>query len=176
MARAAPQYTRMAPADLRPADRDILDVLTEGRATKGYLVDATGYSRNTVYHRLEVLEAAGHVRCVHEPTRLFELVDDPRAGSDTDPVDAVAAEIAIGRNEQQVNANRELVRVATRWLRDQGGRVQRGDAPLGKWRQTDVHPHDRSEKTLWNDLIVVAWRRSDLVADTSRSYEWVGEE
>lgn len=93
-----------------------------------------------------------------------------------DPVDAVAAEIAIGRNEQQVEANRELVRVATRWLRDQEGRVQRGAAPLAKWRETDVHPHDRLEKTLWNDIIVVAWRRSDAVADTSRSYEWVGAE
>jgi DNA-binding IclR family transcriptional regulator len=64
--------------DLRPADEAILDVLQEGRATKGMLVDETGYSRNTVYNRLEVLQAADHVRTVHEPTRLFELVSDPR--------------------------------------------------------------------------------------------------
>jgi DNA-binding IclR family transcriptional regulator len=64
--------------DLRPADDAILDVLQEGRATKGMLVDETGYSRNTVYNRLEVLQAADHVRTVHEPTRLFELVSDPR--------------------------------------------------------------------------------------------------
>jgi DNA-binding IclR family transcriptional regulator len=64
--------------ELRPADEAILDVLQEGRATKGMLVDETGYSRNTVYNRLEVLEAAGHVRVIHESTRLFELVADPR--------------------------------------------------------------------------------------------------
>lgn len=64
--------------DLRPADEAMLDVLSEGRATKGMLVDRTGYSRNTVYNRLEVLEAAGHVRVVHAGTRLFELVEDPR--------------------------------------------------------------------------------------------------
>lgn len=78
MARAQPEYEPMNEADLRPADGAILDVLSEGRATKGMLVDETGYSRNTVYNRLEVLQAADHVRTVHEPTRLFELVSDPR--------------------------------------------------------------------------------------------------
>jgi DNA-binding transcriptional ArsR family regulator len=167
----------MEQSDLRPADVDILDVLAEGRATKGMLVDATGYSRNTVYHRLEVLEAAGHVRCVHEPTRVFALVDDPRnSGPETDPVDAVAAEINIGRTDVAVEANRELVRVATRWLRDREGSVRKGAAPLAEWRGVDTHPQaPRSDKTLWNDVIVVAWRRSDLVADTPRSFEWVGE-
>jgi len=78
MARAQPKRTPMDVEDLRPADDAILDVLQEGRATKGMLVDETGYSRNTVYNRLEVLQAADHVRTVHEPTRLFELVSDPR--------------------------------------------------------------------------------------------------
>lgn len=68
----------MNPSDLRTADEAILDVLQGGRATKGMLVDETGFSRNTVYNRLEVLEAAGHIRVVHDSTRLFELVDDPR--------------------------------------------------------------------------------------------------
>jgi uncharacterized membrane protein len=68
----------MEESDLRPVDKAILDVLTEGRATKGLIVDETGYSRNTVYNRLEVLQAAGHVKLVHEPTRLFTLVSDPR--------------------------------------------------------------------------------------------------
>lgn len=68
----------MDESDLRPADKAILDVLTEGRATKGLIVDETGYSRNTVYNRLEVLQAAGYVKLVHESTRLFELVSDPR--------------------------------------------------------------------------------------------------
>lgn len=68
----------MDPEDLRPADEKILDELQKGRATKGALVDWTGFSRNTIYNRLEVLEAAGHVTCVHDGTRLFELVGDPR--------------------------------------------------------------------------------------------------
>jgi Fe2+ or Zn2+ uptake regulation protein len=66
--------------EYEPTDNDeqVLTVLKEGRATKGMLVDESGYSRNTVYNRLEVLNAAGHVKVVHEATRLFELVDDPR--------------------------------------------------------------------------------------------------
>lgn len=78
MATAQRDETPMDASDLRNADEAILDVLQEGRATKGMLVDETGFSRNTVYNRLEVLEAAGHIRVVHDSTRLFELVDDPR--------------------------------------------------------------------------------------------------
>lgn len=84
MARAQPSSTPMDPEDLRPADEAILDVLANGRATKGMLVDETGYSRNTIYNRLEVLQAAGHIRVVHEPTRLFEVVTDPRDGDSSD--------------------------------------------------------------------------------------------
>jgi len=76
--------------DLTVTDRDILDVLKRGRgggqpwgrATKGMLVDETGRSRNSVYNRLEVLAGHGHVELVHEGTRLFEFVDDPREGGD----------------------------------------------------------------------------------------------
>jgi uncharacterized membrane protein len=78
MGRTQAKHTVMDEDELRPADGSILDVLQNGRATKGMLVDETGYSRNTVYNRLEVLNAAGHVTVVHEPTRLFELVEDPR--------------------------------------------------------------------------------------------------
>jgi Fe2+ or Zn2+ uptake regulation protein len=78
MGRAQPEHEPMQDTDLLPSDRKILDVLTTGRATKGYIIDETGLSRNTVYNRLEVLEAAEHVRVVHEATRLFELTDDPR--------------------------------------------------------------------------------------------------
>lgn len=65
--------------DLRPGAEAVLDVLAEGRATKGYLIEQTGFSRNTVYRELDLLCAHGHVRCVHEPTSLWELVDDPRS-------------------------------------------------------------------------------------------------
>jgi len=95
----------------------------------------------------------------------------------SEPVDAVAAEIAIGRTDVAVAANRELVRVASRWLRDRDGTVRKGAAPLAEWQQVDTHPQaPRSDKTLWNDVIVVAWRRSDLVSDTDRTFEWVGED
>lgn len=75
--------------DLTATDRDILDVLKRGRgdaepwgrATKGYLVDQTGRSRNSVYNRLEVLTAHGHVEELHDGTRLFEFGDDPREHS-----------------------------------------------------------------------------------------------
>ncbi|WP_436344052.1 ArsR family transcriptional regulator [Natronorubrum sp. FCH18a] len=80
---ATPQVSKpMGPEDLRPADEQILDKLREGRATKGALVDWTDFSRNTIYNRLEVLEAAGHINCVHDGTRLFELVSDPRENND----------------------------------------------------------------------------------------------
>ncbi|MFC7044164.1 helix-turn-helix transcriptional regulator [Halobacteriaceae archaeon GCM10025711] len=82
--------------DLRPADEAILDVLRQGRATKGHLVDETGYSRNTVYNRLEVLEAAGHVETVHEGTRLFEFVDDPRDESEFTDSSILIADRAPG--------------------------------------------------------------------------------
>lgn len=64
--------------DLTDVDQAILDELHNGRATKGALVDWTGYSRNSIYNRLEVLEVAGFVRCAHDGTRLFELMEDPR--------------------------------------------------------------------------------------------------
>ncbi|WP_254807843.1 helix-turn-helix transcriptional regulator [Natronosalvus amylolyticus] len=79
----AQQHVSMDADDLRPADQEILDELQHGRATKGALVDWTSYSRNTIYNRLEVLEAAGYVECVHEGTRLFELVEDPREHEDS---------------------------------------------------------------------------------------------
>lgn len=63
---------------LTETDKAILNKLQDGRATKGALVEWTGYSRNSIYNRLEVLEAAGYIRCIHQGTRLFELVEDPR--------------------------------------------------------------------------------------------------
>jgi hypothetical protein len=95
----------------------------------------------------------------------------------SDPVDAVAAAINIGRTDTERDANRELVRVATRWLRDRDGSVRKGQAPLAEWQSVDTHPQaPRSAKTLWNDVIVVAWRRGELVADTDRTFAWVGSD
>ncbi|WP_458210761.1 ArsR family transcriptional regulator [Haladaptatus sp. NG-SE-30] len=72
--------------DLTKTDRAILDCLKQGRngdkpwgiATKGRLVDETGFSRNSVYQRLEILKANDHIELVHEPTREFAFVSDPR--------------------------------------------------------------------------------------------------
>lgn len=72
--------------DLTRTDRAILDVLKRGKgqdepwgmATKGMLVDETDFSRNSVYNRLEVLKEAGHIEIVHEATRLFKFISDPR--------------------------------------------------------------------------------------------------
>ena len=130
----------MDDSDLKPADRAILAVLDGGRATKGLIIDESGYSRNTVYQRLEVLEAAEHVRCVHEPTRLFELVDDPRAtggtadsergdtGRDTG---VVSRAHAVLDTWEPADANTERGRAAAKrvvaWLAAQDGPQQKSD-------------------------------------------------
>lgn len=80
----------MDPEDLTETDRAILNELRKGRdseqpwgiATKGRLIDETGYSRNTVYNRLEVLEAAGCVELIHDGTREWQFVSDPREDDD----------------------------------------------------------------------------------------------
>lgn len=69
---------KMDADDLSAVDEAILDQLHDGRATKGALVEWTGYSQNSIYNHLKTLQAADIVTCVHEPTRLFELVEDPR--------------------------------------------------------------------------------------------------
>lgn len=52
-----------------------------GYATTGMLVDQTDRSRPTVSKRLDRLHAAGCIEYVHEPTALWQLIEDPR-GSD----------------------------------------------------------------------------------------------
>ena len=64
--------------DLTDTDEAILDILSEGRATQGYMVDETGESRQKLYSRLNILVATGHVKRVHDTTALYELVNDPR--------------------------------------------------------------------------------------------------
>ncbi|ELY40157.1 hypothetical protein C497_03635 [Halalkalicoccus jeotgali B3] len=65
---------------ITPSTEAILDVLQEGRATPGYLQEQTGLSRNTVQNQLRSLLSGDCVQYVHEPTGLYELVDDPRVG------------------------------------------------------------------------------------------------
>jgi len=65
--------------DLTETDAEILNELSGGARTKGYLVDETGRHRNTIGIRLELLEAKGYIENIHEPTALYELVKDPRS-------------------------------------------------------------------------------------------------
>lgn len=78
--------------DLTDADRDILDELRAGARTKKAIVDETELHRNTVGNRLDVLEAGDVIKCIHETTALYELVDDPRRDDpdDTDRRDLLA--------------------------------------------------------------------------------------
>jgi len=85
---ASAQTDTMDADDLTRTDKAILDVLQENRdtggpwgiATKGRLVDETGFSRNSVYNRLSILKEGGHIELVHEGTREFRFVSDPREG------------------------------------------------------------------------------------------------
>jgi len=62
---------------LKDPEKEIIAELQEGDRTKGFLVDATGRHRNTIYRGLERLEAAGIVECLHRPTHLYSLKTDP---------------------------------------------------------------------------------------------------
>lgn len=56
-------------------DEKILEQLAEGPRTKGAIVDATDLHRNTVYQHLKNLRIAGQIEFLHEPTKLYQLVD-----------------------------------------------------------------------------------------------------
>jgi hypothetical protein len=67
--------------DLGPADEALLDMLNEGRVTAPYVADKTGYSLQYVRDRLGRLVEHGNARKVYEG--LYELVEDPREGNNT---------------------------------------------------------------------------------------------
>jgi len=158
--------------DLRDIDERLLDELEAGWRTRRWLAAELGVSADYVYQRVDLLAKLGVVEVIHDG--FYRLVESEPATED--PIEQVAQTIAIGRSDTEIEANRELVRVATRWLREQDGRVRKADAPLAQWQTTDVSQRaPRSEKTIWNDIVVVAWRRSELVADEPRSFAWVGE-
>ena len=159
--------------ELRDIDEAILDHLEAGWRTRRWLADALDVSPDYVYQRVDLLAKLGVVEVIHDGFyRLAESEPDV-----DDPIDAVASTIATGRSDAEVDANRELVRVATRWLRAQDATIQKSDAPLAEWQAADASPRaPRSEKQLWNELVVQAWRASECVADTDRTFTWVGEE
>lgn len=67
--------------DLTEADHEIIGLLTAGRCTVGYLAEELDYSRQHIHNRLNVLVAAEYVEKRHDPTGLYELVQDPRTES-----------------------------------------------------------------------------------------------
>jgi predicted transcriptional regulator len=62
---------------LKDPEKEVVAELREGDRTKGFLVDATGRHRNTIYRSLERLEAAGIIDCLHRPTSLYSLNSEP---------------------------------------------------------------------------------------------------
>lgn len=68
---------------LKDPEKEIVAELREGDRTKGFLVDATGRHRNTIYQSLERLEAAAIVECLHRPTSLYSLTNDPEKSNDS---------------------------------------------------------------------------------------------
>lgn len=68
----------IGPEELRKVDEAILNELAEGARTKGFLVDETGYHRNTIWNRLELLEKTNVIECLHDSTALYEVNEDPR--------------------------------------------------------------------------------------------------
>jgi len=72
----------LEPRQLNETDREILAFLAEdgGRVTPSWVAEETGNKRAYVSQRLKRLKEHGHVK---QPYRgLWELVEDPREGSD----------------------------------------------------------------------------------------------
>ena len=69
---------------LKDVDKQILDLFHEGDRTQSYLVDETGYTRQYIHQRLEVLEAAGYIENIHAKSALYHLLTDPRENTEDD--------------------------------------------------------------------------------------------
>jgi hypothetical protein len=71
------EYDGQTMAERTDADEAILDELRQGARTQAYLVDETGYSRQYIRQRLQIMEAREWVENIHEKTALWELRQDP---------------------------------------------------------------------------------------------------
>ncbi|WP_227380876.1 MarR family transcriptional regulator [Haladaptatus halobius] len=69
---------------LKDVDKQLLDLFHEGDRTQSYLVDETGYTRQYIHQRLEVLEAAGYIENIHAKSALYHLITDPRENTTND--------------------------------------------------------------------------------------------
>lgn len=85
---------------LSAAETAIVEVLRNGRATTGSLIDAIDYSRSHINTHLRLLLAKEIIVKVHPPTALYELTDtarkttpdDDTANEPTGTADAEAAD------------------------------------------------------------------------------------
>jgi len=59
-------------------EKIIKQLLEKGNLTTGAVVDFTDLSRPTVTKHLDRLYTAGAIEYLHEPTALWQLVEDPR--------------------------------------------------------------------------------------------------
>ena len=81
-----PEKMALPPEKLNDADRVILDILQEGRATptlvRRILEDrGNDYSRQYISQRITRLTEHGHLENLHD-TGVYSIVDDPRESDD----------------------------------------------------------------------------------------------
>ena len=66
-------------AELNRIDHAILQMLAEGRATQGYLIDATPHTRSQIQRRLEALHMGEYIEKIHAGTALYGITEKGRA-------------------------------------------------------------------------------------------------
>ena len=99
----------LGPDDLNDTDRDILDMLQEGRVSPPFVAERLGKSREYTSQRLIRLREHEHARRI--APGLYELVDDPRT------------------DERELSAGPDLDQLA-RSLDDLEHALERGDREL----------------------------------------------
>jgi predicted ArsR family transcriptional regulator len=67
-----------SPDDLNTTDERILDLLREGRETRGSIATQLGKHENYIGERLKWLRVHNVVQYHHKETGLYELIEDPR--------------------------------------------------------------------------------------------------
>jgi len=77
---AVKQPSVLAADELNDLDEEIIDALHDGRGTPSYLAERLNRNRSYVSQRLKRL--AEHDHLIKLGTGLYELVDDPRRGTD----------------------------------------------------------------------------------------------
>jgi len=104
----AEQHPVLDPDDLNDADRRVLNELQDGRGTPTFIAERTDTDRSYVSQRLKRLSEHGHVDRLE--TGLYELVDDPRPGTETEDttvdVDALRDALADAQHaHEQLNGD-----------------------------------------------------------------------